>query len=268
MEITKAEIDTIQARVLIITQYFPEFKGNLDLAFQYAQSDPSSSLLKSRQVLEAIFSSIWSKMNSSPPPSLNETINDGKIKAGLSSRILNKVHGLRTLTNLGVHGHQVNSEDAYSSLNHLFQILNWYGQAHKNLNELPIPVPPAHSFKQYLSESFKDRFFWIVLLVNILFLVGIVRYHRLFLDGANLSLERVYEGVFTSGIGAFSGLAVTIIYSVLLVFIVSLLSWLIFKRFRNQDFSSRLLSFELMFALVFSLQFFILNILDKFTHLF
>ena len=126
MEITKAEIDTIQARILIITQYFPEFKENLDLAFQYAQSDPSSSLLKSRQVLEAIFSSIWSKMYSAPPPTLNETINDGKIRASLSSRILNKVHGLRTLTNLGVHGHQVNSEDAYSSLNHLFQIIFVY----------------------------------------------------------------------------------------------------------------------------------------------
>lgn len=181
---------------------------------------------------------------------------------------MSRIHGLRDMGNIGAHTNPVTQSDALRCIGDLFEILSWYGIRFMQLQPLPVPVTPADSFKKYLNDSVKDSFFLLVLLINSIGLIGLIRFHKAILQEANLSFARIYEGIFTNGVGNLNGLTVTIFYSIILVMIVFLLSWLIFRRFRKQDFLSRVLSFELIFAFVFSFQFLMLSLLDKYTDLF
>ena len=262
------EWETVKARVLILCQYFPEHVDSLNKALQYGVEDPSASLFKVRQVLEEASKEIWDHHDTEPMPSLFEVFNHKKIREAIPKRVLNRIHGLRALCNLGVHGDPVTSEDVLTSLNHLFVVLDWHGKTHKNLPELPIPVQPPHSFIQYIKEGIQDKLFLFIVLANTLASGAIFRYHDLFPKEFDRPFDKVYEGMFVNGLGFLPGVIISLTYALVLTFITSALSWMIFKRFRNQNFESRLLSFELMFILIFSAQYLLLTILDYFTRIF
>ena len=69
------EFETVKARILIMSQYFPEYSDALNKSLNYAKEDPSAGLLKSRQVLEEVCKTIWSKYESTPPPSIFDIFN-------------------------------------------------------------------------------------------------------------------------------------------------------------------------------------------------
>ena len=78
MSLTNSEKETIRARVTLLSIYFPEYKDDLKNALNYSISDPASSLMKCRQILEHLFTKIWKKLHSSEKsPSLSEVIITG-----------------------------------------------------------------------------------------------------------------------------------------------------------------------------------------------
>ena len=261
------EIETVKARILILSQYFPEYSQSLNKALNYAIDDPSAGLLKSRQILEEICKTIWNKYENSPPPSIFDIFNNDKIKNKTPKRVLNRIHSLRNICNLGIHGEAVTHDDVLMSLNHLFVLLDWYGMTHNNLNQLPIAVQPPHSFIKYIKESIIDKLFLIVILVNTIIPALVFKYHNQLPKELDRPFNKVYEGVFYHGKFFLDGISFSFLYSLTLVFFASILSWTIFKRFRNQDFKSRLISFELMYVMIFGLQYILLNILDYYTRL-
>lgn len=255
------EIETVKARILILSQYFPEYANFLNKALNYALEDPSAGLLKSRQILEEICKNIWSKHETTPAPSIFDIFNNQEIKSNTPKRVLNRIHSLRNICNIGVHGELVTSDDVLMSLNHLFVLLDWYGMTHNNLNQLPVAIQPAHSFKKYIKDSFKDTLFLFFVLTNAVIPGLLFKFHKWLPQELERPFKFVYEGVFSYG-------AFSVFYSLILVFVTSILSWSLFKRFRSQGFKSRLLSFELMYVLVFSFQYLLLNVLDYYTRAF
>ena len=227
-------------------------------------------MVKTRILLEKVIHNIWDHTNSggAKPDKLHEIINHRKVKEQIPRRLLSRIHGLRDMGNIGAHTSPVTQSDALRCIDDLFEILSWYGNEYENLKPLAVPITPPDPFNKYFKDSLKDSFFLFVLLINLSGLIGLIRFHKAILQGASMSFGRIYEGVFTKGIGSIDGWFVTIGYSIVLVMIVFLLAWLIFRRFRKQDFISRVLSFELMFVFVFSFQFLLLTLLDKYSNLF
>jgi hypothetical protein len=162
---------------------------------------------------------------------------------------------LRSICNLGIHGEPVTTDDVLLGLNHLFVILDWYGTAYKSLGELPTAVQPPHSFTRYIKDCISDKLFVFVVIVNTVIPALVFRYHRRLPEDLHRPFKGVYEGIFRYS-------SFSLLYSIIIVIITSTLGWMIFKRFRNQDLESRLLSFQLMYATVFSMQFTFLHILD------
>jgi hypothetical protein len=262
------DFETIRIQVVILSEYFPEYSGELNKMVQYAHDDPSAALLKSRQILENIGSKIWATFETSDSPSPVEIYNHHKIKEITPKRIMNRIHGLRTMSNLGIHKENVTPDDVTLCLNNLFAILDWYGVEFKKLAPLPEPVQPPHPFGKYLKNSVNDKAFLFAMLFNVFLALILFHYHRIFPAELSRPFRGVYEGIFLNGFGPINGLSISLVYSLIVVFISCALSWIIFRRFRKQNFESRILSFELMFTLVFSTQYFLLNLLDLFTRLF
>ena len=258
---SSSEFETAKVRNLILTQYFPEYSTSLNDALGYAQTDPPSALLKLRQILEDICQTIWIKHEDVPAPSIFEVFKQKSIEESTPKRILNRIHSLRSICNLGIHGEPVTTDDVLLGLNHLFVILDWYGTAYKGLGELPTAVQPPHSFIRYIKDSISDALFVFVVAFHTVIPSLVFRYHHRLPGDLHRPFKYVYEGVFSYvGFSSF--------YSAVLVIITSVLAWTVFKRFRTQDLESRLLSFELMYATVFGLQFIFLHVWDYYTSLF
>ncbi len=259
------EFETAKARVLILSQYFPLYSKALNEAVNYAKRDPSAGLLKCRQILEEICANIWNNYNNVPPPSIYDIFNDEKIKTSTPKRVLNRVHSLRTICNLGIHGEEVKDEDVILSLNHLFVLFNWYNVSQNKLSPLPVAVQPSHSFYKYIKDSFNDKVISFLLIFLTLIPAFIFSYNHKLPVELRRPLRSVYEGIFTKGLLMINGFFFSLFYSFTLVFLTLLLSWNIFRRFRNQDFRSRLLSLQLLYFTVFGLQYLILHVLDYYT---
>ena len=260
--------ETVKARVLILGQYFPEYSDSLNKALQYGMDDPPAALLKSRLVLEDVCAVIWKHFESSTAPSVYEIFNHEKIKEKVPKRVLSRIHSLRSICNIGVHGDAVTNDDVVMSINHLFALLDWFGREYKNISALPIPVQPAHSFIKYMKDCMHDKVFLLIILANTIAPALLFRFHGSLPKEFNRPFVKVYEGMFYKGWGFINnGFIFSFAYSLMLVLITSTLSWMIFKRFRNQNFESRLLSFELMFILIFSVQYVLLTIFDYTSNL-
>lgn len=259
-----AELETAKAKSLILTQYFPEHSKSLGQALTYAESDPPSGLMKYRQILESVGRDIWKSHHQSPPPSkLVEIFRDPTIQQETPKRILNRVHGLRTMSNIGVHPEPephatVTKDDVLSGLNHLFAILDWYGTTYKELGEFPDAVQPPHSFLRYFGDSIHEKLFVLLVGFHVLIPALLFRFHWYLPDKLHRPFKYVYEGVF-------KWTPFSVVYSAALVVVTLILAWIIFKRFRRQDLESRLLSFELMYSAVFGFQFIFLLLFDYYV---
>ena len=253
------EFETAKIRNIILAQYFPEYAKGLREALLYASSDPPAGLLKSRQILEDICRKIWSENYDSAPPSIFEIFNDDTIKSFTPKRLLNRIHSLRSICNIAVHGDPVTGDDVIMSLNHLFMILEWYGTRFKNLDEFPTAIQPPHSFIRYLKDCLADKLFVFVMGINTAFSTLLFTYHHKFFPSKiDRIINTAYEGIFTNP-------AISFIYGLILIFITLSVAWIIFKRFREQDFESRLLSFQLMYAMIFLMQYILLHVGDFYT---
>lgn len=255
------QIEVIRVRILILQEYFPEYSDNLEKVLLYTQSDPASALMKMRQVFEEILKNLWEKFMEGHFQTTFEIVNELSNQGVFPKRILNRIHSLRTICNLAVHGDDVNSRDVIMGVSNLSELLEWYGLQYKGIESMPEAVERSLPFKRYLVESLQSSLFLTVLMFHVAIPTALFRYHDLLSSKLNRPFLSVYEGVFDR-------LSFVLLYSSFLVFLTSLLSWSLFRRFRKQDFITRVISFELMFMLVFSLQYFLLNVTDYYTGLY
>jgi hypothetical protein len=260
MYYSKLEIESIHYRIETLKDYYPEYKTELNSIIKHIEdNDANAALLKVRHVLEKSLKELWKSKNNTPTPSIFEILNDPNIRNLFSNNTINKIHGIRKTCNLGVHPerkYDITIEDVYTTTNLLFNYLNRYRIDFLKLTPIPITYEAPHGFIKYIRDSINSTFFIGVLFLNLIFIYTFIDYNSLFMVD-----HHVYEGAFNSKL-------FVAMYSVLLIILSCVFSWSIFRRFRQQSFSSRVISFELMFFFVFSFQYLFLSILDKYTRWF
>lgn len=255
----------------MLSRYFPEFSEELNRARNYMRSDTRSSIVHMRLTLEKVMLEVWKSKfpnGGQTEPSLFEIINDPKIKETVERRIYSRLNSLRITGNLAAHPNSLNKSDGLICADHLFEVLNWYQITQRKLPPLPIPDEPPHPLKRYLVDGLRSPYFLLLISLNWLFLVLITRIKFIFPVFGGSAIGKVYEGVFNSSIYSLSGALFTFTYTFCIIFITFISAWLVFKRFRKQNLVSRIISFELLFAVFFSIQLLFLILMDPFTKMF
>ena len=93
----------------------------------YVFSDPSSSLVKLRQLAEAVVQGIYSDLKLQRPYSanLNDLLNEDAFRRAVPHVVLNKIHSIRILGNKAAHGDYCSDRDALSALQQAFDLVRW-----------------------------------------------------------------------------------------------------------------------------------------------
>src|SRR6202011_641176 len=86
----------------------------MQFALDYIQSDPASSLTKSRLVMERLLIEVYRKEMGSEPkkPLLGDMLVDNQFTKKIERRILSRIHSIRDMGNFGPHGEKVDPSDA------------------------------------------------------------------------------------------------------------------------------------------------------------
>ncbi|GAB2479013.1 DUF4145 domain-containing protein [Algoriphagus taiwanensis] len=264
------EIEIVQTKLIVLENSFKDYRDQFKKIKFYLESDPDSCLLRVSAILEDVFKNIWKKYNpnSDAPKNLFEILQSDSLKNLIPSNILSRIHNLRILGNLARHSSitsPLNFEDAIMSIHLIFSILNWYRSRILEKSELPEPVQAQLSFRHYFFEMFTEL--KTISLVSLHFLLSflIIRFHSILPEDFQAPFKFTYEGAF-SKFGIISSI-ISAFYSLVLILTTSIMAWLIFKEFRRQGILARIWSFELMFFVVFNLQFICVVFLDPLTDL-
>jgi len=121
----------IEIRVHELGKAFPDLANNLQHAFNYTQSDPGSSLTKSRMVLEQLLLDVYaSEMGKEPKrPLLKDLLTDNQFTRKLDKRIVCIMDNVRNIANLGAHpGATPRPRDAWRTLDDMCEVLDWHRQ--------------------------------------------------------------------------------------------------------------------------------------------
>ncbi|HOO49899.1 MAG TPA: DUF4145 domain-containing protein, partial [Alphaproteobacteria bacterium] len=105
----------------------PEISALGGFAEGYVYSDPASSLVKLRQLVEVIVYDVYEKLRLSKPfqPSLNDLLNEDSFKKVTPAVILNKIHAIRIQGNKAAHGEKVDLNAALMGLQESFDLCRW-----------------------------------------------------------------------------------------------------------------------------------------------
>jgi hypothetical protein len=264
------EFEIAQTKLIVLENSFEDYKEQFQRMKMYLKSDPDSCLLRVSAILEDVFKDIWEQINPNieVPKNLYEILQSDSLKNIVPNNILSRIHNLRILGNLARHSSiksPSNQEDAIMSVHLLFSILNWYRAQFLGRSELPEPVQALLSFRQYLVEMFIEVKSILLVLIHFLLCFFLIRYHSFLPQDFEAPFRLTYEGVF-SKFGTISSI-ISALYCLLLILVTSLLAWLIFKEFRRQGILARVWSFELMFFVVFNVQFICVVLLDPLTNM-
>lgn len=255
-------VELAQQKLDLLSRSLPNHASELTQSKEYLHTDPGSAIIKMRLVLESIMQELWSnEFPHLPSPTLADIMNHDQIKGQLDRRIHSRMNSMRITANLAAHPNKLKTSDALISVDHLFEILDWYLSDYLNRSPLPALSDPPHPFSKFIGDGLKDLRFLMVLSGTFFFTLLITRFAEVFPVFRGTPISKVYEGLFKMKGFAFA-------YSVGLIFISFLAAWLIFRRFRRQNLTSRILSFQLMFAFFFSLQLLFLIFADPFSKLF
>jgi len=262
------EFEIAFTKLIVLKNSFESYSFQFEMIQSHLTNDPDSALLKICAILEDVFKIIWNQItpDSDSPKNLFEILQSDPIKKVIPNNILSKTHNLRILGNLARHAsiqEPAKTEDAIISIHLLFAVMNWYRSQFLKLTELPEPVQPQLTFNVYSRQMFSDFRTLSLVLFHLFLCFGIFRYHTLLPNDLEAPFKFTYEGIFTSfGI---SSLFFSFSYSIGLIITTFIFAWSIFKEFRRQGFQAKVWSFELMFFVVFNIQFILLAIFDPFT---
>jgi hypothetical protein len=120
-------LDRLGERVAALGKQRPEFAEPLRHAYQYIRPDPSSSLTKSRMILETILVRVFESEMGRPPrkPLLGEILNDNQFTRKLDRRVVELMNAIRAVGNLGPHGTAGTPADAAAVLDKLCDVIEW-----------------------------------------------------------------------------------------------------------------------------------------------
>jgi len=121
-------LNDLSQRVSQCERDFISFANELRLSFDYIHKDATSSLTKSRIVLERLLCSIEETQGSgvTERAEIGSMLKKFEKNQTIERRILSRMHAIRDMSNLGPHGEHVEPSDAAKVLFELCEILTWY----------------------------------------------------------------------------------------------------------------------------------------------
>lgn len=107
------------------TRAYPAAGENLRKALGYVQADPSAALGRIRIALEALLVERFAAAMGAPPkkPLIGDMLANPQFAATFERRVLSRMHAIRDLANIGVHGDRVTPADARRALNDLCEVI-------------------------------------------------------------------------------------------------------------------------------------------------
>ena len=178
------KIDFLEDRINILESKLDRLSGEFSKALDYSKSDPQASLTKVRSLLEKLILEIYSKEMKVEPQnkSLGSILMEENFKKKISPNILSRIHSIRHMANLGVHGGDVSIADAIDTVEDLCVVFEWYLKKYKS----GIIGPKNIYYHTVKAFSFGMKAFGATLLV-ILALIGIFFVFILY-DNNNMDL--------------------------------------------------------------------------------
>jgi len=156
----------IMQRIRRLQRTLEVVSSELALALEYVETDPGSSLTKSRIVLEKIIISAFTQEMGNQPKrtELGRILSNNQFTRRIDRRILSRMQSVRDMANLGPHGERVERSDAVRVLSDLCDILEWYleesGELPQDKNEEGVNDPPDNAVTgrdaQYSSQRDQD----------------------------------------------------------------------------------------------------------------
>lgn len=265
------ELSIAKTKLLILQQNFQDYEMQFGRVLMNLDNDPDSAILGLTSIIEDIFNKIWvqNKGETEIPSRLVDILKEESIKNLLPKNTLTRVHNLRILGNTARHqriDEPAKLDDALIAIHMHFDIMSWYGATYYNIAQLPEPVQAKLSFRSYIKALFSNKSMMFLVVAHVVICFGLIRWHNALPTELNQLFTNTYEGIFTNP-GDF-GLIFSFSYAVGIIFLTSILAWSIFKEFRRQGLWAMVYSFELMFSVVFSIQFIALAMIDTSTRLF
>lgn len=173
---------SLEERVEELSRRVDALSEQLKLTYAYAQTDAQASLAKCRALLEQLLPEIIRKQGLplDKAMSLNEMILHLKNKGEVEQRIITKMHSVRAMANLGVHGGKVLPSDALNALDSVCDIVQWHFDI--------APHRAAHNKRK--NKIFKVFFFSVLIVI-----VGVWLYQSQMVqaDSRQLGKEEVME---------------------------------------------------------------------------
>ncbi|MFN3152900.1 DEAD/DEAH box helicase family protein [Bremerella sp.] len=111
-------------------------------AEQYVHADPSSALVKLRQLCEQVVEQIYAYHRLSKPyqPSLNDLLQDYSFRQAVPSVVVSKLHSLRVQGNKAAHGETVGTQQSRWILHEAFDISKWLVLTYSGANVASLPT--------------------------------------------------------------------------------------------------------------------------------
>jgi hypothetical protein len=118
----------LQQRIRSLEGSFDQLSEQFRMAFHYSSKDPQASLNKVRIILEKIVRKIYAHEVGEEREDLmlGAALRDPRMKQAIERRILSKMHSIRSMSNLAVHGERVTANDAMKSIDNLCDVMDWY----------------------------------------------------------------------------------------------------------------------------------------------
>lgn len=110
-----------------------ELSQNLHNAIDYIDTDPASSLTKSRVILEDLLKRLYIHLlKASPPkPMIGPMLADQQFAQHLPRRILARMNTIRDMANLGAHQEEITRSDAIRVLKDVIDVLDWFVKTYR-----------------------------------------------------------------------------------------------------------------------------------------
>ena len=115
-------------KFLEIEERISGLSEQINFAIAYITSDPHGSLAKTRLIAEKLLLNLYrTKMKKEPKkPLIGDMLNDNQFTRLFQRIIINRFNTIRDMGNIGVHGEDVNTEDAKRATDDLLYLINWY----------------------------------------------------------------------------------------------------------------------------------------------
>lgn len=132
------DIASLSRHIVALEERIGKLTDYLKSAVNYLSSDPHSSLMKCRIVLEKMLTYIFvCEMGKEPTKGMiGNLLSDKEFATRIPARIRARMNFIREIANLGPHGGDVGIEDANHVLHDIIYLAEWYASNYNPANAL------------------------------------------------------------------------------------------------------------------------------------